>query len=81
MIKLGVGDIQNLHFEWRELVKEGFSLKDVLKMVTSNPAKRTGIFQSKGSIEEGEDADLLILSNDLKNRIGHGKRPDDDSSG
>jgi beta-aspartyl-dipeptidase (metallo-type) len=66
MIKLGVGDIQNLHFEWRELVKEGFSLEDVLKMVTSNPAKRTGIFQSKGSIEEGKDADLLILSNDLK---------------
>ena len=66
MIKLGVGDIQNLHFEWRELVEEGFSLEDVLKMVTSNPAKRTGIFQSKGSIEEGKDADLLILSNDLK---------------
>jgi beta-aspartyl-dipeptidase (metallo-type) len=66
MIKLGVGDIQNLHLECRELVKEGFPLEDVLKMVTSNPAKRAGIFQSKGSIEEGKDADLLILSTDSR---------------
>jgi beta-aspartyl-dipeptidase (metallo-type) len=35
-------------------------------MVTSNPAKRAGIDQSKGSIEEGKDADLLILNKDLE---------------
>jgi beta-aspartyl-dipeptidase (metallo-type) len=66
IIKLAVGDIQNLLVEWRDLVKEGFPLEDILKMVTSNPAKRTGIYQNKGSLEEGKDADLLILSTDLK---------------
>ena len=41
-------------------------MEDILKQVTSNPAKRAGIFQTKGSITEGKDADLLILDNDLK---------------
>jgi beta-aspartyl-dipeptidase (metallo-type) len=66
LIKLVVGDIQNLYLDWKGLVGGGFPLEDVLKMVTSNPAKRAGIYQSKGSIEEGKDADLLILSSDLK---------------
>jgi beta-aspartyl-dipeptidase (metallo-type) len=66
LMKLAVGDIQNLYLDWKELAKGGFPLGDVLKMVTSNPAKRAGIYQSKGSIEEGKDADLLILSSDLR---------------
>ena len=66
IIKLAVGDIQNLYLEWKGLVEEGFLLENVLKMVTSNPAKRTGIDGSKGSIEVGKDADLLILDKDLK---------------
>jgi len=66
LIKLVVGDIQNLYLDWKGLVDGGFPLEDVLKMVTSNPAKKAGIYQSKGSIEEGKDADLLILSSDLK---------------
>lgn len=66
IINMAVGDIRNLYSECQALVKEGFLLEDVLKMVTSNPAKRTGIFQHKGSIEEGKDADLLILDKDLK---------------
>jgi beta-aspartyl-dipeptidase (metallo-type) len=66
LIKLAVGDIQNLYLDWKGLVEGGFPLEDVLKMVTSNPAKRAGIYQCKGSIEEGKDADLLILSSDLK---------------
>jgi beta-aspartyl-dipeptidase (metallo-type) len=65
MIKLAVGDIQNLYSEWKGLVGEGFPLEDVLKMVTSNPAKRAGIYYCKGSIEEGKDADVLILDQDL----------------
>jgi len=66
MIKLAVGDIQNLYLEGRGLAEAGFSLEDILKMVTSNPAKRAGIYQHKGSIEEGKDADLLILNPELK---------------
>jgi beta-aspartyl-dipeptidase (metallo-type) len=66
VIKLAVGDIQNLYLEWRDLVKEGFAFEEILKLVTSNPAKRIGVYQTKGSIEEGKDADLLILSRDLE---------------
>ena len=66
IIELTVGDIQSLYLEWKGLVSEGFLLEDVLKMVTSNPAKRAGIDQTKGSIEEGKDADLLILGSDLR---------------
>jgi len=66
MIRLAVGDIQNLYAEVKELVTEGFGLEDILKMVTSNPAKRAGIFQTKGSLEEGKDADLLILDKALE---------------
>jgi len=65
MIGIAVGDIQKLFDEWRDLVHEGFSPEDSLKLVTSNPAKRAGIFQSKGSLEEGKDADLLVLRDDL----------------
>ncbi len=66
MVKLAVGDIKNLYSEWKELVTEGFPFEETLQMVTSNPARRVGIYQTKGSIEEGKDADLLILSGDLK---------------
>jgi beta-aspartyl-dipeptidase (metallo-type) len=65
VVKLGVGDIRCLQDDWRLLVKSGFSLEDSLKVVTSNPAKRTGLFDSKGSLAAGKDADLLILNRDL----------------
>lgn len=66
MVRLAVGDIRNLYLEIKDLVREGFPLEDVLKLVTSNPAQRVGIFRTKGSLEEGKDADLLILSQDLE---------------
>ena len=66
MVKLAVGDIQNLYLEWKDLIRQGFPLEDMLKLVTSNPAKRAGIYHEKGSLEEGKDADVLILSDDLK---------------
>jgi beta-aspartyl-dipeptidase (metallo-type) len=63
--KLGVGDIQCLFDDWQLLVKAGLSLEDSLKIVTSNPARRAGLFESKGSLKPGKDADLLILGPDL----------------
>ena len=32
-----------------------------MKLLTENPAKLIGVFDKKGSIEEGKDADLVIL--------------------
>jgi beta-aspartyl-dipeptidase (metallo-type) len=65
MVSLAVGDIGNLYAEWKDLVKQGFPIEDVLKLVSSNPARRAGIFQRKGSIEEAKDADLLIVNHDF----------------
>jgi beta-aspartyl-dipeptidase (metallo-type) len=65
MTALAVGEIGNLYAEWKDLVKQGIPLEAAVKMVSSNPARRAGIFQGKGSIEEGKDADLLIVGPDL----------------
>jgi beta-aspartyl-dipeptidase (metallo-type) len=66
MTGFAVGDIGNLYAEWQDLVKQGFALDDAVKLVSSSPARRAGIFQHKGSIEEGKDADLLVIRPDLE---------------
>ncbi len=66
LLRLAVGEIKNLYLEFKELVKEGFSLEEILKLITINPARRAGIDRYKGSLEEGKDADLLILNKDLE---------------
>lgn len=44
----------------------GCSLEDALPMFTENPAKLIGVFDKKGSIENGKEADLVILDQELK---------------
>ena len=39
----------------------GRPLEEVLKLLTENPAKLIGVFDKKGSIAEGKDADLVVL--------------------
>jgi beta-aspartyl-dipeptidase (metallo-type) len=65
VVKLGVGDIQCLFDDWRMLLEAGLSMEDSLKIVAANPARRVGLFESKGSLEAGKDADLLILGRKL----------------
>jgi beta-aspartyl-dipeptidase (metallo-type) len=65
MTGIAVGEIQNLYTQWKNLTKEGFALEDLTKMVTSNPARRAGLFREKGSLDAGKDADILILNEDL----------------
>ena len=36
-------------------------MEDILPMLTENPAKLIGIYDKKGSIAEGKDADLVVL--------------------
>ncbi|MBW2307669.1 MAG: beta-aspartyl-peptidase [Deltaproteobacteria bacterium] len=65
LIRLAVGDIQNLYEDFRCLVsEEGFPVSDVLKCVTLNPARRIRIDGHKGSLEEGMDADLIVFDAD-----------------
>ncbi len=46
----------------------GCSLQEIVVMTSENPAKRLNVFQRKGSIKEGKDADLVVL-NDQKDVI------------
>lgn len=41
------------------------SIHDVIKMTAENPAKYIHVFDRKGSIEVGKDADLLIIDNEF----------------
>ena len=43
----------------------GAGIVELMRMASSTPAKAIGIFGRCGSIEEGKDADLVILSSDL----------------
>lgn len=62
LVRLAVGDITSLLTDARELLNKGMPLSDVLRLVTENPARRLGLFQCKGSLSVGKDADLLITS-------------------
>ncbi len=42
----------------------GCAYEEAVAMGTSNPARLLGIYDSKGSIEEGKDADLVIIDSD-----------------
>ncbi|MFE4353310.1 N-acetylglucosamine-6-phosphate deacetylase [Peribacillus butanolivorans] len=43
----------------------GCSMTDIIKMTAENPAKQLRIFDRKGSIQVGKDADLVILNEKL----------------
>ena len=65
LIKMGIGEIRNLYTAWKKLAMSAIPLEDALQLVTSNPAKRMGIFAQKGTLEPGKDADLVIFDDDL----------------
>lgn len=39
----------------------GRPLEDILPLLTENPARLTGVFDRKGSVADGKDADLAVL--------------------
>lgn len=39
----------------------GLSLEEILPMLTQNPAQLIGVYDQKGSIADGKDADLVLL--------------------
>ena len=41
------------------------TMQDLIKMTAENPAKELGIFNRKGSIQVGKDADLVILNDQM----------------
>ena len=45
--------------------KAEIPIVDVFRMVSETPAKIMGIFDRKGSIEEGKDADIMMFDDDI----------------
>lgn len=60
------GSSTNLFEEFHNLIKYGIPLKQIIKSLTINPAKAIGADKITGSIDIGKKADLLVLSEDLK---------------
>jgi len=61
------GEIRALFRTVAELARsDALSLSDALKLVTENPARRLGVFDRKGNLAEGKDADILVLTGELE---------------
>ena len=59
---------QSLHHELQLLEKAGIPISNIIQIATKNAAEALGISNSTGTIEEGKQADLLVLSsNPLEN--------------
>ncbi len=43
----------------------GLPIQDAIRLATANPARESGIFHKKGSIEVGKDADIVICKKDF----------------
>ncbi|MBS3788713.1 amidohydrolase family protein, partial [Candidatus Bipolaricaulota bacterium] len=74
LVGLTKGKVNTLHKTLVDFVRsEILDLPDALSLFTTNPARRLGISDRKGSLEEGKDADVLILSEDLEIEKGFAK--------
>lgn len=59
----------------------GRPIEEVLQLLTVNPAKLIGVFDKKGSIADGKDADLVILDeeNNVTDTFVRGKQVNKES--
>ncbi|MFB6290969.1 MAG: beta-aspartyl-peptidase, partial [Candidatus Bipolaricaulia bacterium] len=67
LVGLTKGKVNALYKTLVDFVRsEIIDLPVALSLFTTNPAQRLGISDHKGSLEEGKDADVLVLSKDLE---------------
>lgn len=60
------GSILKMHEGAQNMLKlDGVSLMNIIEMASMNPAKQIGVFETKGSIAAGKDADLLLVDDHL----------------
>lgn len=55
------GSTKSLLFGFKNMIKLGYRIEDVIKMSSYVPAKLSNVDNRKGSIAQGKDADLVIL--------------------
>lgn len=61
------GSIHKMDKALRNMIKyTSIPLEDVVQMLSTNPARKLGLFDTKGSIEEGKDSDIVLLNNKLE---------------
>ena len=60
------GSIATMDRVIRVAVEAGISLEDAVRMATETPARIMGCFDQVGSLEEGKDADVVIMNKDLE---------------
>lgn len=66
LVEIGVASVSSLFEELQEIVKSlNWDLEDGLQFFTRNVARALNLQASKGSIEEGKDADLLIIDKEI----------------
>ena len=67
LVGLTKGKVNTLHKTLVDFVRNNpLELTEALTLITSNPARRLGIEDRKGSLEVGKDADILLLSEELE---------------
>lgn len=64
LLEIGYSPVDSSIKSFKDIVKSGENIEDVLPLYTSNLAKQMKL-KNKGKIEEKMDADLLILDSDL----------------
>jgi N-acetylglucosamine-6-phosphate deacetylase len=56
-----VGSIATMDVLVKNMVKAGVQLEHVLRMASETPARLMNVYDRKGSLEKGKDADILII--------------------
>ena len=56
-----VGSIATMDVLVQNMVKAGVQLEHVLRMASETPARLMNVYDRKGSLEKGKDADILII--------------------
>lgn len=59
------GSIATMDKVVRVAVDAGIPFEDVIRMATETPAKVMNCFETVGSLEEGKDADIVLMNKDL----------------
>ena len=62
------GSIATMDVLVRTMVKAGIPLADAVRMASETPARIDGVYDRKGSLQRGKDADIQILDKDLNVR-------------
>ena len=62
------GSVATMDVLVKNMVKAGVQVEHVLTMATETPARLMNVFDRKGSLEQGKDADILILDDELNVR-------------